>query len=228
MKSFTYEDKAAEIDAEVAKRRGRWKLSAIAYMDFDDVAQIVKLHIYKKWNQWDQRRPLKMWLNRVITNQMINLVRNHYKNLAPPCAGCAFSLWGDHCEYTPNGMKCDECPLYRKWSHAKRDGYHIKMASSINNEEYVEKRGSAGEFNDFLNVEDYFSDFHSLMRGELSSDNFKIYQIIFLENHSPEVILRKISKIEGREITQKRVNAIRRNLIKVAKRVLAENDIFFE
>ena len=56
---FTYEDKAEEIDIEIKKRRGKWFLDSLAWLDFEDVEQMIKTHIYKKWHQWDQRRSLK-------------------------------------------------------------------------------------------------------------------------------------------------------------------------
>ena len=68
--NFTYEDKAEEIDLEIKKRRGKWFLDSLAWFDFEDVEQIIKAHIYKKWTQWDQRRSLKPWINKIITNQM--------------------------------------------------------------------------------------------------------------------------------------------------------------
>ena len=39
------------------------------WVDFDDVCQIIRAHIHKKWDQWDQSRPIKPWLNKIIANQ---------------------------------------------------------------------------------------------------------------------------------------------------------------
>ena len=68
---YNYEDKAKEIDVEIKKRRGKWFLDSLAWFDFEDVEQIIKAHIHKKWDQWDQRRSLKPWINKIITNQHI-------------------------------------------------------------------------------------------------------------------------------------------------------------
>ena len=34
-------------DQEIQKRRGKWNLKSLAWMDFDDISQIIKLHIFK-------------------------------------------------------------------------------------------------------------------------------------------------------------------------------------
>ena len=76
--NFTYEDKAEEIDTEIKKRRGKWFLDSLAWFDFEDVEQIIKAHIYKKWHQWDQSRSLQPWLNKIIT---ISIMPRIGKNL---------------------------------------------------------------------------------------------------------------------------------------------------
>ena len=69
-KLFTYADKKAEIDEELKKRRHKWYLNSLGWFDFEDVEQIIRVHIHKKWDQWDQSRPLKPWMNKIITNQI--------------------------------------------------------------------------------------------------------------------------------------------------------------
>ena len=44
---ITYEDKSDVIDEELRKRRGKWFLKSLAWIDYDDVAQIIRAHIYK-------------------------------------------------------------------------------------------------------------------------------------------------------------------------------------
>ena len=42
-----FEDCRDVIDQEISKRRNKWTLTSIAWMDFDDISQILKIHIYK-------------------------------------------------------------------------------------------------------------------------------------------------------------------------------------
>ena len=68
---YQFEDKLKEIEAALERKRSKWDLDAVAYIDYDDIKQIIMAHIYKKWHQWDQSRSLKPWINKIITNQMI-------------------------------------------------------------------------------------------------------------------------------------------------------------
>ena len=73
----TYEDCSDIIDLAIAKQRYKWRLNAVRWFDFDDVEQIIKSHIAKKWHMWDQSRPLEPWIGRIISNQIRNQLRKH-------------------------------------------------------------------------------------------------------------------------------------------------------
>ena len=47
----TFEQSIDVIDEEISKRRSRWHLTAISWMDFQDVSQRLRIHIYKKWDK---------------------------------------------------------------------------------------------------------------------------------------------------------------------------------
>ena len=67
-------------------------------MDYDDVCQIIRLHIYKKWHLWDQSRPFKPWASMIISNQIKNLIRNNYSSFAKPCLRCPHNMGATSCE----------------------------------------------------------------------------------------------------------------------------------
>ena len=50
---MTYEDKVDEIDELLAKMRQKWTLDSISWMDYDDLSQNIRIHILKKWDQWE-------------------------------------------------------------------------------------------------------------------------------------------------------------------------------
>ena len=58
-----FEENISIIDEEINKRRNKWTLSSIAWIDFEDISQILKIHIFKKWHLFDQEKPLLPWLN---------------------------------------------------------------------------------------------------------------------------------------------------------------------
>ena len=76
-KKPTFEESFDLINQEIRKRTNKWSLSSLNWMDFDDVSQIIRLHIYEKWHLYDASKPLGPWLNRIISNQIKNLIRNH-------------------------------------------------------------------------------------------------------------------------------------------------------
>ena len=65
-----FEDHIEQIDKEIKKRRSKWNLTALSWMDFDDVSQILRIHIFNKWHLYDINKPLNPWINRIISNQI--------------------------------------------------------------------------------------------------------------------------------------------------------------
>ena len=57
-KKLEFEECIEKIDHEITKRKNKWNLTAISWMDFDDVSQILRIHIFKKWHLYDQSQPL--------------------------------------------------------------------------------------------------------------------------------------------------------------------------
>ena len=71
-----YEDQHNDIEEMLRRYRAKWQLTAIAWMDYDDVCQQIRLHIHKKWHLWKQDLPFKPWVSTLISNQIKNMVRN--------------------------------------------------------------------------------------------------------------------------------------------------------
>ena len=69
-KNDSFEECIEIINEEIRKRKSKWNLQSLAWMDFDDVSQIIKIHINNKWHLYDSKQPLKPWLNRIISNQL--------------------------------------------------------------------------------------------------------------------------------------------------------------
>ena len=65
VKKLRYEDYAEVINEEIAKKRYKWNLTALAWMDFEDVSQILRFHIFKKWHLYDQAKNIKPWKGRL-------------------------------------------------------------------------------------------------------------------------------------------------------------------
>lgn len=79
MMNKTFEDCIDIVNEEIEKKRSLWH-PPIFYIDFEDIAQIIRLHIYNKWSMWDQSRPLRPWIGQIVRNQFINALRDYYGN----------------------------------------------------------------------------------------------------------------------------------------------------
>ena len=183
--NFTYEDKSDTIDIELAKRRNKWFLYSVAWIDFDDVCQIIRSHIFAKWSQWDQERALEPWLNRIISNQLKNILRNNYGNYVRPCLNCPFNQSGPPsttseglCAFTPNGLQCNECPLYAKWEVTKKDAYNTKMALALEN--HAHEVNSMPQ-DSLWNMEESINKIHGYMKGEIAEKKYKIYKMLYID-----------------------------------------------
>ena len=130
-KKLKFEDCIELIDREISKRKNKWTLTSIAWMDFDDISQILKIHIFKKWHLYDESKPLAPWLNRIISNQLKNLIRNNYSNYCKPCLKCAASEPDSACSIY--GTQDGRCPLFKSWLQKKKPAYDVKMALPLEN-----------------------------------------------------------------------------------------------
>lgn len=229
-KKIAYEDKWREIDNEIRKRRPKWRLTSLAWMDFDDVSQIIRAHIAKKWHQWDQSRPLLPWINKIITNQFKNILRNYYHNFVKPCVSCPFNSSkgeeGDLCSFTKSGNQDDTCPLYKKWLKAKKYAYDVKMPVSMEN--LSSEISSIEVHNESLSH--CIAKLNALMKENLSEKHFSIYSMLFIQNMSEEEIAKKLgykTSEKGRKAGYKQIKNLKRQLKEKAIKLIQKNDIIF-
>lgn len=213
----TFEDCSDIIDEAIQKQRGKWHLDALAWLDYDDVAQIIKLHIYTKWDMWDQSRPLEPWISVIINRQILNLRRNLYGNYARPCLKCEFSCGDNGCSITPEKIQNNRCVLYRKWSKRKKNGLDVKVAVSAENHQHE----ITSQINNEINYETSLEKLNKKMREELSEQHYKAYLMLFFEDASEE----DVAKFMGYKISvQKRKSGYRqvKNLKKMFKNRVIE------
>lgn len=179
---FTYESKIEEINEAIERRRHRWHLRAVAWMDYDDVAQLLRLHIYNKWHLWDQERPFARWLATVIRNRTSNLLRNLYMNIAKPCASCDENDGDSKCR--KYGEQCKDCPLYAKWEKTKQSAYNIRLPLSIENH--------AQEIYDIPhvdhNIDESVNTLHARMKKRLTPTQYKIYKALYIDNKTNDEV----------------------------------------
>lgn len=229
----SYEDEYKVIEEELNKRRGKWFLKSLAWMDYDDVKQIIRMHVYKKWDLWDQERPLKPWLNRIISNQLKNILRNHYSNFARPCLNCPFNQSGVYeadvkglCGFTSSRTQCSECPLFAKWEKTKKAAFDIKMPVAIEGHLHEIECGSSFSFG----IEEAERKLRVEMEKVLTAKNYEIYVMLFVENLPEEKVAEKLgyrTTETGRKAGYKQIKNLKKQFKARAEKILKTKDIFY-
>ena len=217
-----FEDYIEQIDAEIKKRKSKWNLTALAWMDFDEVSQILRIHIFKKWHLYDTKKPLNPWINRIISNQIKNLIRNNYGNYCRPCLKCAAAESGDLCYIY--GKQCESCPLFANWVRTKKQAYDAKLPVSIN-EHSAEINMT--EYKD-IDIIVLMKRLNEKMRQALKPAEWKIYKALYIDNLSEE----KAASLMGYKTNEKnrvpgykQIKNVKKSIIQKVKRIIANGEI---
>jgi len=229
----SYEEKSEVIDHELAKRKGSWFLTSVAWVDFDDVCQIIRTHVFRKWDHWDQRRPLKPWLNKIISNQLKNILRNYYTNFARPCLNCPFNQSGgagdeELCAFTATGNQDITCPLFAKWMKTKKHAYDVKVALPLDGKEYLVSRGSCPQSH-FMNFEKAADKLKEELKKCINKRQYELFDLLYIQNISEEEVAVKMgykSTETGRKAGYKQIKNTKKLLKEVVTRIIKEKDLF--
>lgn len=227
-----FEDVQAEIDSILASKRSFWNLNSISHVDFDDICQIIRVHIFTKFDQWNQDLPFTPWANKTVSRQIINLKKKYYGRLAPPCQGCQFNMGGGQCSFTKSGSKSSECPDYAKWEITKGVGYKLLLAESTDKAYDSDPDGESQITLESNNSPDYAaaSDrLHQLVMAGLPAKMQKLYRWLYIEHRSDEFISQAMNfktSEEGKLPGYRQITNIKRVLIGRAKEIIKEIDIF--
>lgn len=219
MEYLTFEGCINIINEEIAKKSSRWTLRAIPSIDYDDVSQIIRIHIFKKWPKFDQTKPLRPWLSRLINNQITNLVRNYYSNFSRPCLKCCASQGNDLCSLY--GKQCTDCNLYKKWVFTKKRGCDVKLPLSID--------ACEGEIHQLpcknQDMELETKDLHKRIKTMLTKTEWEVYEMLYLEHLDKEVVAERMgykTSESGRAKGYKRIKELEKIFVEKARRILYE------
>jgi RNA polymerase sigma factor (sigma-70 family) len=225
--NYSFEDKLDEINELLVRNRVKWQLDALSWMDYDDVCQIIRTHIYTKWSLWDQSRAFKPWCSSVISNQIFNLVRNNYANFAKPCLKCEFNTGAESCSRTKSLKQDSSCKLYLKWEKSKKNAYDIKIPVSINDSEIINTLKEVSCFN----YEEKIEEIHSKILSQLSNTRHReIYRMLYIEGLEEETVAKKMNfkkdtTSERKSNRYKQITNLKKKFYELAKQVIIENDI---
>lgn len=220
----TFEDQYEIIIKEINKRRHKWTLKAIAWLDFDDVSQLILIHINKKWDLWDQSKDFLPWLNTVISHQITNMLRNLYMNVARPCVSCSANEGGDHA----NGdghcriyvKQCSACPLYANWEKTKKRAHDVKLPVSIEN--HLQETSTIPTSEE--EVENKAELLHKRMKEVLSTIQYKVYKLLYIDGKTDAEVADMMgykSSEKHRNIGYRQIHNMKKTILEKAKKIIS-------
>lgn len=221
---ISFEEKLETIDNEIRKRRNKWQLNILKWMAFEDVEQIIKLHIFRKWHMWDQSKPLEPWVSRIISNQIRNLIRNNYTNYVKPCMNCPHNLGDDFCALLPSGIQGSGCELFSVWEKSKRHGYNIKLPLELENHAKEVENISTQN----IDFDDAIVSLNDQMKKVLSENYYKAYYMLYFEKKSDEEVAKFLgyrSSEKNRKIGYKQIKNLKKLFRDKAIEILKNFDI---
>lgn len=222
IKYKTFEQCLDEINVEIAKRASRWQLSGIPSVSFEDVSQIIRIHIFRKWNLYDQKRPLIKWVNTVISNQIRNIVRNLYGNYSRPCLSCKCNEGGNLCSIY--GTQNNQCPMLAYWEKNKKNAHDIKLAVTLENH----SQEVSNQISDYMDIDKTSAELHKKMETILKPIEWKVYKHLYIK-HGEEQDLGRIlgfkTTEKGRTVGYKQLSNIKKSIIAKVKKLLANDEI---
>jgi hypothetical protein len=172
---------------------------------------------------YDAEKPLAPWLNRIISNQIKNLIRNNYGNYSRPCLKCDAQEGHDGCKIYKK--QDSSCPLYARWEKTKKSAYNIKIPLAL--EDHSHEVNSI-QFFDSVSIEDNAKKLHKRMKEILKDNEWIVYEGLFIKNLEEKDVAETmgyVSTEKNRNPGYKQIKNIKKNIINKVKIVLQKGDI---
>jgi DNA-directed RNA polymerase specialized sigma24 family protein len=220
----TFESLFTVIDAQVEKRRGSWRLAAVPW---DDAKQIILTRVFLKFPTFDpDRGEFPKWLSRVITNTMLNILRDNLQKWSRPCIqGCPFNMSGNDCEKTPSGKQCDECPAYREWKKKKQEEFNIRQPLPYDTHaSEVESIQS-----DFLDIEEKKKVIDDKMKARLTRHEWRVYKLLIIKHKTEEEVGLLLNYKESpgaiMHAGYQSIRKMKKKFVMLAKKIIEEENL---
>jgi RNA polymerase sigma factor (sigma-70 family) len=181
----TFEDYYSVIKGELKKRESLWQLRALPWLDYQDFCQECMVHINKKLHLYNSSRPFLPWLNRVITTQFMNFLRNVYGRNQQPCTRCPLFQEGE-CGFTQTGIPNKTCCFFSKWvsSHKQRATQILLPVTMENHQQEV--FSMPDESFDYMTAKKHLED---VLKTKLSNLEWVVYDLLYIKNLSEAQVI---------------------------------------
>lgn len=216
-----FEDNLELINKIISLHIHKWKMKAIPSIDKDDISQELRAHIISRLSKYNEDRPLGNWLTTVVTNWIINCLRNCYTKFAKPCVGlkCAAYLGGNDCKLYVK--TCSDCPLYAKWEMDKKQQHDVKLTVTI--EDHLnEVNFKPFEETDIL---EKLEELKFKLKEKLTDNEFYIFESLYLNNKTEAEIITEL-KFSSKAAGAKEIKSLKQTIYERIKKILVEEELF--
>lgn len=221
----TFEDALPTIQKLLRNNKHKWQLKIINWLEWEDIEQIVKIHIFKKFHLYNKQQNFSPWANTIINNQLKNIRRNVYDSYSRPCLRCSFNCGGDSCGWTVDNKQDSSCPLFKKWEGSKKYAHDVKLAVSTEN--HVNEVSEIPE--NRIDVTKAMKIIHEKIKPELRPGELKVYECLYIQELTEEEtckIMGYTAAENGRSPGYGRISQIKRKIIQKVKKIMDEVDLF--
>ena len=221
-----YLDNLDAIELGLKKNSAKWNLKSITWMDYDDVCQHIRRHIWKKIYQWNPERNFSPWVNTLIGRQIINIIRDNYGNFAKPCdKNCPFNVGNGHCSKTTSKVQDEECPDYANWKKRKGRAFDVKLPLPMDEG----LCGGSVEAMAEIDYETSAAKLHERIKSKLIPKHAEIYFLLYEQGKSEEEVAEiygyQKEKNRKGKVRYKQITNLKNQFVKIAKDILDEEDI---
>lgn len=218
----TFEDNIDLINELIEKQRGKWTLTALVSMDYDDISQIVRTHIYRKFHLYDpQKGPLGPWISTIISRQLSNLIESKYTNYTKPCSRCEAAIGDTGCSIYSE--QCSKCPLYQKWLKSKGNALATKLPVAL--EDHAQEVYDLPDNSE--DISSKIDKFHEIILPLLSESEKLVYTWAYIEQKEDKEVKELMSgiKMDKTVLWCGKLKLIKANILEKAKEVMKEADL---
>ncbi|MEK6884624.1 MAG: sigma factor [Nanoarchaeota archaeon] len=210
-----FEKNYSAIKKSIESKAHRWTFYADAAISWEDIVQKLMFHVFKKIHLWrPERGPIEPWLNILLSNQMINNLRDMYSGFANPSRNCS-------CFFCSQGLET-ECIKYKEWIKHKKNKSDIKLTLPLEHhkQEIYEKPSQDLDYNKI------HKDIIIKIKSMLSYFEYRIYRLAFIKQMEDEEIVKYMKLREsGQNLNTavRKVVVIRKKIIDLVREIL-KND----
>ena len=176
------------------------------------------------------KRDLKPWINKIITNQFKNILRNYYLNFAKPCASCPFdgsATAENSCLFTKTGVQDCTCPLYKKWSKYKKNAHDVKIPLRLDSMEFDQVSDSNPSH---FEINNCIGRVEKELKKELHDKYYSVYVMLFVDNKTEDEVAKELgykSNEQGRTVGYKQIKNIKKMIKEKVIKIIKNKDIIY-